>query len=63
MQDIGLWFLLIYLLELDRQRNLVSLTFELTIINLAVTSIDGFLTLFDWSNPFFIHWARWQTEC
>jgi len=58
MQDIGLWFLLIYLLELDRQRNLVSLTFELTIINLAVTSIDGFLTLFDWSNPFFIHWAQ-----
>jgi hypothetical protein len=53
MQDIGLWFLLIYLLDLDRERNLVSLALDLTIINIAVTSLDGALTLFDWSNPRF----------
>ncbi|MGP8253167.1 MAG: SpoIIE family protein phosphatase [Terracidiphilus sp.] len=58
MQDIGLWFLLIYLLELDRQRNLVALARELTMINLTVTSLDGLLTLFDWSKPFFVHWAQ-----
>ncbi|MGD0912514.1 MAG: SpoIIE family protein phosphatase [Terracidiphilus sp.] len=58
LQDIGLWFLLIYLLELDRQRNLVALTYELTVINITVASLDGFLTFFDWSRPFFVHWAQ-----
>jgi hypothetical protein len=59
MQDIGLWFLLIYLLDLDKQRNLVALARELTIINLTVTSLDGMLTLFDWSNPRITHAAQW----
>jgi hypothetical protein len=59
MQDIGLWFLLIYLLDLDRQRNLVNLAIELTIINITVTSLDGALTLFDWSNPRFTLMAQW----
>jgi hypothetical protein len=59
MQDIGLWFLLIYLLDLDRQRNLVNLALELTIINITVTSLDGALTLFDWSNPKFTLVAQW----
>jgi hypothetical protein len=59
MQDIGLWFLLIYLLDLDKQRNLVALARELTIINLTVTSLDGLLTLFDWSDPRFTHAAQW----
>jgi Stage II sporulation protein E (SpoIIE) len=59
MQDIGLWFLLIYLLDLDRQRNLVNLALELTIINITVTSLDGALTLFDWSNPRFTLVAQW----
>jgi hypothetical protein len=59
MQDIGLWFLLIYLLDLDRERNLVSLAVELTIINITVTSLDGALTLFDWSNPRFTSIAQW----
>ncbi len=59
MQDIGLWFLLIYLLDLDRQRNLVALAMELTIINITVTSLDGALTLFDWSNPRFTLVAQW----
>lgn len=59
MQDIGLWFLLIYLLDLDRDRNLVSLALDLTIINITVTSLDGALTLFDWSNPRFTLVAQW----
>jgi|HubBroStandDraft_1064217.scaffolds.fasta_scaffold35956_3 hypothetical protein len=59
LQDIGLWFLLIYLLELDKQRNLVALARELTIINLSVTSLDGLVKLFDWSNPKFTLVAQW----
>jgi hypothetical protein len=58
MQDIGLWFLLIYLLELDRRPNLVALARDLTVINISVTVLDGGLTLFDWSKPFFVHWAQ-----
>ena len=51
MKDIGLWFLLLYLLELDDNRRLARLTRQLAVVCLTVTSLDGLLTVLDWSNP------------
>jgi hypothetical protein len=49
--NIGLWFLLLYLLKLDDNPRLVRFTRLLAIIALAAGSLDGMLLLFDWSNP------------
>lgn len=56
--DIGLWFLLVYLLELDKSPRLMRITRVLAIISLVSTSLDGLLTLADWSNPVFTQWAQ-----
>jgi len=56
--DIGLWFLLLYLLELDTIPHVAQVTRILAIISMTATSLDGLLTLFDWSNPFFGGWAQ-----
>lgn len=57
LHDIGLWFLLLYLLKLDENPKLAVLTRQLAIISIACTSLDGLLTLFDWTNPLFSQWA------
>ena len=51
LQDIGLWFLLLYLLELDTNPRLARLTRNLAIVSFTATSLDGLLTLADWSRP------------
>jgi hypothetical protein len=51
LQDIGLWFLLIYLLKLSDNRHLVDLTRTLALVSIGVTSCDGLLTMLDWSKP------------
>jgi hypothetical protein len=56
--DVALWFLLLYLLELDSHPRLIRFTQILAIITVTTTSLDGLLTLFDWSNPFFGGWAQ-----
>jgi len=56
--DVALWFLLLYLLELDSIPFVSRLTRILAIISVTATSLDGLLTLFDWSNPFFGGWAQ-----
>jgi hypothetical protein len=56
--DIALWFLLLYLLELDSIPHVAKVTRILAVISLAATSLDGMLTLYDWSNPFFYGWAQ-----
>ncbi len=58
LEDISLWFLLLYLLELDRSPRLMKFSRTLAVVSLASTSLDGLLTLADWSNPLFTHWAQ-----
>jgi hypothetical protein len=58
LQAIGLWFLLLYLLRLDDNPRLVRLTRLLAIIELAGGSLDGMLSLFDWSNPVLTSWLQ-----
>jgi serine phosphatase RsbU (regulator of sigma subunit) len=58
LQDVGLWFLLLYLLQLDGNRRLARLTFALAIVSFASTSLDGALTLLDWSKPGIAAWAQ-----
>jgi len=57
-EDISLWFLLLYLLELDKNPRLMKFSRFLAVVSLASTSLDGLLTLADWSNPLFTHWAQ-----
>lgn len=56
--DIGLWFLLLYLLKLDESTRLARFTRILAMISIISTTLDGMLTLVDWSNPGFTVWAQ-----
>ncbi|HLY42226.1 MAG TPA: SpoIIE family protein phosphatase [Terracidiphilus sp.] len=56
--DIGLWFLLLYLLDLDESPRLARLTRQLAWISIIATCLDGFLTLLDWSNPLLAGWVQ-----
>jgi hypothetical protein len=58
LQDIGLWFLLLYLLKLNENRTLVYATRLLAIISLVATSLDGSLVLVDWNNPVVSPWIQ-----
>ena len=58
LADIGLWFLLLYLLKLDEHPRLVRLTRQLAWISVVATSLDGILTLMDWSNPLLSGWVQ-----
>ncbi len=49
LQDISLWFLLLYLLQLDRNTRLRRWAIVLAIISTAATCLDGGLVLFDWT--------------
>lgn len=49
--DIGLWYVLLYLLELDTDSRIARLTRTLAIVSLVSTSLDGMLTMMDWSRP------------
>ena len=59
LQDIGLWFLLLYLLDLAGNRRLARLTGILAVITLVSTSLDGLLTINDWSQPSITVTAQW----
>jgi Stage II sporulation protein E (SpoIIE) len=58
LQDIGLWFLLLYLLKLDENKTLTYATRLIAIISFIATSLDGALTLLDWSNPVVTPWVQ-----
>lgn len=58
LQDIGLWFLLLYLLELDKNPRLLRFTWKLAMVSLVATSLDGLLTLLDWSRPWVATWVQ-----
>jgi hypothetical protein len=51
LNDIALWFLLLYLLKLDESPRLVRLTRLIAAISILSASLDGGLVLIDWSNP------------
>jgi serine phosphatase RsbU (regulator of sigma subunit) len=58
LQDVGLWFLLLYLLRLDSSPRLARAARVMAIISLTATSLDGMLTLLDWSKPGLASWAQ-----
>jgi hypothetical protein len=59
LQDISLWFLLLYLLQLDDNPRLARWTRIFAIISITSASIDGLLGLIDPSGPLgtFSQWA------
>ncbi len=58
IQDIGLWFLLLYLLDLHENNRLAHFTRTLAIVSIISTSLDGALSACDWSNPLFAPWVQ-----
>lgn len=58
ISDIGLWFLLLCLLKLDENPQLARLTRQLAVISIVATSLDGLITLLDWSNPLVAPWVQ-----
>ncbi len=56
--DIGLWFLLLYLLRLDGDPRIRRLTWIFAIIDLCSASTDGSLMFIDWSNPALIAFGQ-----
>jgi len=51
LADVSLWFLLLYLLKLDESPRIVRFTRLLAIVGFSAASLDGLITLFDWSDP------------
>lgn len=58
LHDISLWFLLLYLLKLNENRSLSWFTRTLAVISIVSASLDGLLTLIDWSNPMLTGWVQ-----
>ena len=56
--DVGLWYLLLYLLKLDNRPRLVYLVRLMAIIQLLSTCLDGAITMLDWSNPWVTPWVQ-----
>ncbi len=49
--DLGLWFVLLYLLKLNENPGLARLTRIMAWIGMIASSLDGILVNFDWANP------------
>ncbi|MGB7136465.1 MAG: hypothetical protein WBD46_14330 [Acidobacteriaceae bacterium] len=58
LHDVGLWFLLLWLLKLHEHPRLAWFTKWLAILSLVVTSLDGGLTMLDWSQAWLTRWAQ-----
>jgi hypothetical protein len=58
LHDVGLWFLLLWLLKLHDSPRLARFTKVLAIISIVATSLDGGLTMLDWSQPWLTRWAQ-----
>ncbi|MDE3186890.1 MAG: SpoIIE family protein phosphatase [Acidobacteriota bacterium] len=58
LADISLWFVLLYLLKLDESSTFAHLTRLLAISSICATSLDGLLTMLDWSNPLIAPWVQ-----
>ena len=55
--DIGLWFLLLYLLKLEDRPRIARFTRTLAWVSFVATSLDGLLSAVDWTNPLFAPWV------
>jgi serine phosphatase RsbU (regulator of sigma subunit) len=58
LQDVGLWFLLLWLLRLNESRWLTRATHVLAIVDLVAASLDGCTSLLDWGDPQILHIAQ-----
>jgi hypothetical protein len=58
LEDVGLWYLLLYLFRLDSLSRVARFTRILAIFQMATAVLDGVLALCDWSNPFFSPWVQ-----
>ena len=58
LEDAGLWYLLLYLFRLDSLPRMARFTRFLATLQIAATALDGMLTLYDWSSPFFAPWVQ-----
>jgi serine phosphatase RsbU (regulator of sigma subunit) len=62
LENVGLWFLLLYLFNLDKSpqgnaSRLARFTRTLVIVHLTVSGLDAILTLV-WNNPLFARWIQ-----
>jgi phosphoserine phosphatase RsbU/P len=57
-QDLGLWFLLLYLFRLDRAPRIARLTFVVAMMDAISMGLDAILSALDWSNPFLASWVQ-----
>lgn len=58
LQDIGLWFLLLWLLRLHEQPRVARFTRILAIISFTAASLDGTLAMLDWSRAWLMRPAQ-----
>jgi hypothetical protein len=58
MQDLGLWYLLVYLFGLNRAPRVMKWTYILAVADAISFGLDGILSMCDWSSPFFASWAQ-----
>ena len=58
LEDISLWFMLLWFLDLNDSRKLLRLTWIFAAINLSVTTLDGLLVFFGWSSSANQSWNR-----
>jgi serine phosphatase RsbU (regulator of sigma subunit) len=58
IQDVGLWYLLLLLFQLDRAPKLARFTRILAIVDLAAFMLDGSLSFLDWSHPLIAPWVQ-----
>jgi hypothetical protein len=69
LQDVSLWFLLLYLLGLRDNRRLVEWTTRVAVVCMAFNCLDGALQLFDWTTGCFWQptshspFPRWPCRC
>ena len=68
LQDIALWFLVLYLLRLDANPRLLKWTQILALIRVAIFALDGTLsfgnpTAMPWGAPLSPWFAEWSPRC
>lgn len=56
--DIGLWYLLLYLLRLDERPRMARFTRNLALVDMGATMLDGALVLLNWPNPHIVGWVQ-----